>query len=858
MANYLSAGVYSREQDFSFRVPEASTSLASFAGYFDKGPTGTTALVTNVNDLVSIFGKPNDTNFNDWYQASTFLDYGNKLYISRAIDEVGVSSDVSITNVSTPELANTTSTIFVTHAGDFIIGQKIRISDSSEVYTITATSSVTIDIDRNIESDISSGDAIYIVSAASNAVAEVSLNTFLSATTSYGVNAGTSGDNSIVIDSKFDNIKIGSTISFTEPTATNAGTSDTSIENVKSTGNTFSSDATLVIGDKIGVEPSESTLTETVGVIANVGDATFDAVDGSVFTVADKIEINGDYYTVAGISTNTITTDRVLVNALGVTDQINVVTTSGDASLAIYEITGVSVTGEYTVDTPFTFPVIAGLDVEKFTYDVVDQALTKHTVSSVSTDGLTIGFTPVLVSNILDSSRINLNFYSALNEELYIPSLAVYGNESAFENATKVPSSEDVKVKFFCKWAGTSGNELNVGIYQADDFADGKVYLTAGEVEVSSVFDNVPTGDSVYVVVNDGTNILETFIASFDPTAKDYKGSSLFIDTVIFKQSDYIYSKTFGDVSDKSLVAHNIKLVSGSDGSHTTAAIQTALDEFSDAETFPMNILIAPEGHGAYASALCKSRLDTLAVVGAESGDCLNAKPSDIVANLIAYTNSGEMNLNNTYAAFYGNYAKVYCKYSDTDRWINVAGICAGLRAQASSKNQPWTPNAGLINGVIKNVKEFAFSPNVGMRDLLYKNRVNPLVEFAGKGKVVWGQKTVAAAASAYDRINVRMASNYVKTSVNESLQPFVFSNNTSAVRNRIVSMIDPFMRNVKQNGGVYAYKLVCNESNNTPFVIDSNKLIVTLAVQWVRTAEFIELNVVATPSGVDFSDFIG
>jgi phage tail sheath protein FI len=153
---------------------------------------------------------------------------------------------------------------------------------------------------------------------------------------------------------------------------------------------------------------------------------------------------------------------------------------------------------------------------------------------------------------------------------------------------------------------------------------------------------------------------------------------------------------------------------------------------------------------------------------------------------------------------------------------------------------------------------KLAFNPNRAQRDAMYKAQVNPIVSFASDGPVVWGQKTLQAKPSAFDRVDVRRLFIVLEKAISTASKYFLFEKNTAFTRRQLVGMIDPFLRRVQGREGIYEFHVECSEINNTPAVIDANELNCDIYIQATKTAEFITLTFVATRTGVDFNEYIG
>jgi hypothetical protein len=213
---------------------------------------------------------------------------------------------------------------------------------------------------------------------------------------------------------------------------------------------------------------------------------------------------------------------------------------------------------------------------------------------------------------------------------------------------------------------------------------------------------------------------------------------------------------------------------------------------------------------------------------------------------------------NTNYAATYGNWLKQYDAFTDKNFWAPPSGVIASAYARNDSVYQPWFAPAGFTRGLITNALEVAIRPNQKQRDQFYKISLNPIAFFPGDGYVIFGQKTLQAKPSAFDRINVRRMFLYLEKAVRKTIKYYVFEPNTFSTRQNILAVLTPIFQRVKSTQGMYDYLIVCDERNNPPAVIDSNELVVDIYIKPVRAAEFILVNFYATRTDQNFSELIG
>jgi hypothetical protein len=211
-----------------------------------------------------------------------------------------------------------------------------------------------------------------------------------------------------------------------------------------------------------------------------------------------------------------------------------------------------------------------------------------------------------------------------------------------------------------------------------------------------------------------------------------------------------------------------------------------------------------------------------------------------------------------SYVATYGNWIKTNDAFINKQVWLPSSGYAAAIFASTAQTSFPWIAPAGFNRGTLTNVTDIAINPTQKQRDQLYKINVNPIAYFNNDGFVIYGQKTLFRKPSAFDRINVRRLFLTLEKEAQALLKYFVFEPNSFATRNRLKGALIPIFDQAKLNDGLYDYLLVCDETNNTPDVIDNNELRISIYIKPVRAAEFILADFVATRTGVNFSELIG
>ena len=385
----------------------------------------------------------------------------------------------------------------------------------------------------------------------------------------------------------------------------------------------------------------------------------------------------------------------------------------------------------------------------------------------------------------------------------------------------------------------------------------------------------------IIVVDTDGTitgtpdTILERFAyVSQASDAKAADGASNYYVDVINDTSNYVYfgghatemvnagtaTSATSDYSSSATTVADVQLTGGvAGGAATTGNLQTAYDLFEDAETVDVNLLFgAPDADGAvamanYLIAIAAARKDIVAFVSPPIADSVGTTQAATDVEGWASTVTAS-----SYGFIDSTALKVYDKYNDTYTWIGAAGHMAGLCASTDDVADPWFSPAGFTRGQILGITKIAFNPKQAERDTLYKARINPIVAFPGQGTVLYGDKTAQAKPSAFDRINVRRLFIVLEKAIATAAKYQLFELNDEFTRAMFRNMVEPFLRDVKGRRGITDFAVICDETNNTGDIIDTNQFVADIYIKPARSINFITLNFIATRTGVEFSEIVG
>jgi len=263
--------------------------------------------------------------------------------------------------------------------------------------------------------------------------------------------------------------------------------------------------------------------------------------------------------------------------------------------------------------------------------------------------------------------------------------------------------------------------------------------------------------------------------------------------------------------------------------------------------------------------AVAGSRQDSIAFISPNRTSLLNDtsdgtattinSDSVITDNLVDFYSGVN---SSSYAVFDSGYKYMYDRFNDVFRYIPLNGDIAGICARNDIDNFPWFSPAGTVRGTILNSVKLAYNPSKLQRDILYSNRINPVIFSPGAGNILFGDKTALAKASAFDRINVRRLFIYIEDAIQAAARDQLFEFNDEITRTNFVNIVEPFLRDVQGKRGIIDYVVICDETNNTAAVIDNNEFVADIFIKPARSINFIGLTFVATRTGVSFEEIVG
>ena len=296
----------------------------------------------------------------------------------------------------------------------------------------------------------------------------------------------------------------------------------------------------------------------------------------------------------------------------------------------------------------------------------------------------------------------------------------------------------------------------------------------------------------------------------------------------------------------------------GVDGTDVSDGDKIAgLQKFKNTEEVEIGLLLAGQASQTVALeciSIAELRKDCVAFISPEQSDVVNNEGSEVDAIVDYRTGLGTT----SYAVLDSGYKYQYDRYNDVYRYIPLNGDIGGITAATEANRDAWFSPAGFTRGAVRNVIKLPFNPRQSERDTLYKNGINPVVTFMGEGTILFGDKTLLAKPSAFDRINIRRLFIILEKAISRFARASLFEFNDAFTRAQFVGAVEPFLRNVQGRDGITDFKVVCDGSNNTGDVVDRNEFIGDIYVKPNRSINFIQLNFVAVRSGVGFSEVVG
>jgi hypothetical protein len=478
-------------------------------------------------------------------------------------------------------------------------------------------------------------------------------------------------------------------------------------------------------------------------------------------------------------------------------------------------------------------------------------------------------------------------------------------NEDVYEFTYYRGNNGNILGSFAARYPGSLGNSIQVDVFDSSSAVafSSATFTTGGLTKNWSALVNGAPGTSTYVANQGGSNdefhivvsdnlgyitgikgsILEVFpYVSKASDAMDGNGASTYYKTVVLQTSKYVYamdpvdyantSSTWGMSSANttftrtSVANTTIAFGGGTDSDVTAGNIQSGYDLFANKDVVDISLVLTG-GHDVTvqqyvidsvvtgAGSLVGRSGDAVAFISPPQSAVVNQTGNE-VTNIQSWLTS--LSRSSSYVVADSGWKYMYDKYNGIYRYVPLNGDVAGLCVYTDAVRDPWYSPAGFNRGAVKNVVKLAWNPNQTARDILYPVGINPVVSFPGNGTVLYGDKTLQAKPSAFDRINVRRLFIVLEKAIAIASKYSLFEFNDPFTRAQFVALVTPFLRDVKGRRGIYDFRVVCDETNNTGEVIDKNQFVGDIYIKPARSINFIRLNFIAVGTGVNFSEVTG
>ena len=633
----------------------------------------------------------------------------------------------------------------------------------------------------------------------------------------------------------------------------------------------------------------------------------------SFFTASNFLQYGNDLRVVRAVDSTTAQNSSTVGGTLGVTIDVpgsGYTTTTVNTKNPTVEGSGVQTTGTVvTFPTDGTFP--AGVTGTFLTvlYDSTDLVLDENGkpvigyTTADATGAITGAFVPsntitkMVAEGTAQYSDFTVQFSGVAGTGAAITisepnaTSAIYFNnednaydamhDSAITSLLSV-SGKYIQPTIAAIYPGDYGDAITVEVINYADWNSSGTTLLVEQfpgggwtnVNFKQQLQNGPqTADQYGLIVKLGTNIVETHVVSTNSKDVDIYGSSIYMDTYFANSnSNYIFASAANFLNRSG----SYNLGGGIDNLITASEFVEGWDYFADPDVIYVNLLMSggsaelgTSDHTIVCNdlmSLAAGRGDTLAIIDPPIEMVTNKSNDVAVANLVAWRTgtdsngdpvSDSINFNTSFATIAGNIKFQYDRYNDIKRWVPFSGDVAGLCVYTDQIAYSWDSPAGFNRGQIYNVSRVAFDTKQTQRDSLYEVQINPIVSFSGRGTVLYGDKTAISSPTPFSRINVRRLFNLIEKSIGDNAQFKLFENNDTFTRASWKSETDSYLGNIKSLGGVIDFRVICDDTNNTAQIIDSNQFVGTVYVQPPRSINFIVLNFVATDSGLDLDELI-
>lgn len=891
MGFQLSPGVNITEIDLTTVVPSVLTTAGAFAGAFKWGPADQITLIDSELTLRKVYGTPDNNTYVPYFTASSFLAYGNNLSVARAANVNSLNS----TTQAPPTLGyGITVRTAETDA-------EIVVSAAETTYDFTVTAN-TVDVNMVVDITVPAGDytvgetvfqgiSVPLATASGEVLSWSNTTGALSVTLiggSFTPNTNITGETSGtiynlttvtgVVSGPIANYTVGEVVY--EGAAANTASATAVVRSWDSANaagvlagvtGTLSL-ATWLKGDTSGAN-NNLVSANAVSIVENytVGETVYQGANLGSATASGAVEnwVSANSYLVLNNINGTFAANNYLYgNTSGANNRlVSVVSHAGD--IYPYNVGEVVYQGADLASATFTGVVTS--------FSGTSANLNQYITGSFSAN-----------TNLIGATSGNVNVLTSNTAYLAASNTAHVENEVVFGYTLLNSNNGNEYGPFMGRYNGALGNSIEVSVcantnaFATWDYAN---YFTGAPntSEYAAQF-NSDANDELHVVVIDSQGLFSgskgTVLETYPFVSKAYdailNGGTNYYKQVIFNQSKYIYAvdpidytntvSTWGTPANLGTTylggdqLVQVACVGGTDASISDGDLIRAFNKFADKETTDISLVISGDANvnvqQHIIDGIVNTRKDCVAFISPPAGDVINQAGLE-QDNIKDWLNV-QLQRDSSYVVADSGWKYMFDVYNNVYRWIPLNADIAGLCVYTDGVRDPWYSPAGFNRGQIRNAIKLAWNPNKTQRDVLYSNGVNPVVSFPGQGIVLYGDKTLQAKPSAFDHINVRRLFIVLEKAISTAAQYSLFEFNDEFTRAQFVALVTPYLRDVQGRRGITDFKVVCDTTNNTQQVIDTNQFVGDIYIKPSRSINYIQLNFVAVGTGVDFSTIVG
>ncbi len=917
----LSPGVVVLERDLTNVINSTVDNIAAIVGSFEKGPVEEVQTVTSEKELLAIYGKPTEYNFEYWFSAAQFLLYGGTVKVVRA-DNASLKNAIDTAQYTETTFSGSDTTLTVDATTDFDVADVLFIDAELMVVQSVSGNDVVVQRGQLATAAVSHAPAskVTLIEAAGTSSTINEGSTFLAGDTTLTVTSATAlaaGTNAYIrIDDEYLRV---TGIAGNNLTVTRAQLGSTAASHTDGSTVTL----TTVTVDKTSINERTSTgITAPLIKNADIYEATIESAANDWKWASKTAGVHGNSVRVVITDAGA---DQVLYLAQPTSAEWRFVN-NAEVSYSAANIYGrvysytvkvkfqdaATLIGKFEKDNYIT-AVSGGVTGRVVAYDETLRTV-EITVDSASSDVLEVGDTVTELANnsntpgsatgdagVIESVtrevRIALNQGSpqfqanqtVTDADANVPSIAnvesdydtrLYGPGQYWKNIAPRPTTSS-----WCVDRGGYNDLLHILVLDGD----GKLTGTPGSLlekhlNISKASDaRSPQGDNLYY-----KDVIKTFsqylywgsheassIYDKDPNATGTWGSSgVNREFDLIKSADAlnnlddpngtnVLSLPLVGTSNQATARYSLQ--GGVDGyTISRPDILGAYDLFNDAETVDLDYILMGPGMQSLGDTIAKAQ--HLISIANTRKDCMafiSPYRPDVVGqpkvlDIVNKIVEFYDQLNSSsYVVFDNNYKYIYDKYNDVYRYVPCNADIAGLTLSTTLNQEPWYSPAGFNRGQLRNAIKLAYSPLKDHRDRLYAARVNPVVAFPGQGIILFGDKTGLGFQSAFDRINVRRLFLVIEEAISEAAKTQLFELNDEFTRSQFKNIVEPYLRSVQSRRGIVDFLVVCDSSNNPAESIDRGEFYAEIFVKPTRSINFITLTFTATRTGSSFGEIV-